>query len=93
MSLIFRKYKFFLGVICLVQALSYALLFLTVWRKNRSLASAVLAVSAVGGLAGVWLVSGEMEKTRLRLSALDALCNEYLISENETVCCDEEPVD
>lgn len=89
----FRKYKFYLGVLCLAQALSYALLFFSLWRKNKSLASAILAVSAVGGLAGAYLISGEMEKTKLRLSALDALCNEYLISENETVCHDDDTTD
>jgi len=48
--------KFFVGIALLVQAVTALIMFLATLGKKKSLSGALLALSAVSGIAGGWLV-------------------------------------
>ncbi len=55
----FKKYRFHIGLTLLVQSASFIILFFMLYSKKRSLANTFLALSAIGGLAGAYLVLKE----------------------------------
>ena len=54
-----KKYRFHIGLTLLVQSASFVILFFMLYRKKKSLANTFLALSAIGGLAGAYLVLKE----------------------------------
>ena len=55
----FKKYRFHVGLTLLVQSASFIILFFMLYRKKKSLANTFLALSAIGGIAGAYLVLKE----------------------------------
>ena len=55
----FKKYRFHIGLTLLVQSASFVILFFMLYRKKKSLANTFLALSAIGGLTGAYLVLKE----------------------------------
>ncbi len=55
----FKKYRFHVGLTLLVQSASFIVLFFMLYRKKKSLANTFLALSAIGGIAGAYLVLKE----------------------------------
>lgn len=51
-----RKTKFYVGLMLLVQSISFLVLFIMLYTKKRSLATALLLLSAAGGVGGMILV-------------------------------------
>ena len=54
-----KKYRFHIGLTLLVQSASFIILFFMLYRKKKSLANTFLALSAIGGIAGAYLVLKE----------------------------------
>ncbi len=54
-----KKYRFHVGLTLLVQSASFVVLFFMLYRKKKSLANTFLALSAIGGIAGAYLVLKE----------------------------------
>ena len=54
-----KKYRFHIGLTLLVQSASFIILFFMLYKKKKSLANTFLALSAVGGIAGAYLVLKE----------------------------------
>ena len=71
----FKKYKFTIGITLLVQSVSFIVLFFLLYKKKKSLANTFLALSAVGGIAGAYLVLKEAkaEVEACERAAQDAL--------------------
>ena len=55
----FKKYRFHVGLTLLVQSASFIILFFMLYRRKKSLANTFLALSAIGGIAGAYLVLKE----------------------------------
>ena len=55
----FKKYRYHVGLTLLVQSASFIILFFMLYRKKKSLANTFLALSAIGGIAGAYLVLKE----------------------------------
>ena len=55
----FKKYRFHVGLTLLVQSASFVILFFMLYRKKKSLANTFLALSAIGGITGAYLVLKE----------------------------------
>ena len=51
-----KKTKFYVGIALLVQAITFLILFIMVFNKKRSIGGAILAIAAMGGIAGAILV-------------------------------------
>jgi len=51
-----KKTKLIAGVALLVQAVTFFILFCVLWAKKKSVAGAFLAVSALGGATGAFLL-------------------------------------
>ena len=51
-----KKSRLIVAVSLLVQSVTFFVLFCTLWSKKKSLAGAFLAVAAMGGAAGTYLV-------------------------------------
>ena len=58
----FKKYRFHVGLTLLVQSASFIILFFMLYRKKKSLANTFLALSAIGGIAGAYLVLKEAKR-------------------------------
>lgn len=54
-----KKYRFHVGLTLLVQSASFVILFFLLYSKKKSLANTFLALSAIGGIAGAYLVLKE----------------------------------
>ncbi|MBQ3065036.1 MAG: hypothetical protein IJC98_02255 [Clostridia bacterium] len=54
-----KKYRFHIGLTLLVQSASFVVLFFMLYKKKKSLAGTFLALSAIGGIAGAYLVLKE----------------------------------
>lgn len=54
-----KKYRFHIGLTLLVQSASFIVLFFLLYKKKKSLANTFLALSAVGGITGAYLVLKE----------------------------------
>ncbi|MBQ8551847.1 MAG: hypothetical protein IJ428_03430 [Clostridia bacterium] len=76
-----KKTKFYVGITLIVQAVSFAALFIALCRKKRSVANAILAIAAIGGITGavlLYLDSKDELKRRKIIAARDACCAEDL---------------
>ena len=51
-----RKTKFYIGLMLMVQAISFLVLFIMLYAKKRSLSTALLLLSVTGGAAGMFIV-------------------------------------
>lgn len=51
-----KKSRLFVGITLVVQAISFLCMFLILWAKKKSIASAFLALSAAEGAAGAYLL-------------------------------------
>jgi len=58
----FKKYRFHVGLTLLVQSASFIILFFMLYRKKKSLANTFLALSAIGGITGAYLVLKEAKR-------------------------------
>ncbi|MBQ7301832.1 MAG: hypothetical protein IJW77_18540 [Clostridia bacterium] len=54
-----KKYRFHIGLTLLVQSASFVVLFFLLYNKKKSLANTFLALSAIGGISGAYLVLKE----------------------------------
>ncbi len=55
----FKKHRFNIGLTLLVQSASFVILFFMLYAKKKSLANTFLALSAIGGIAGAYLILKE----------------------------------
>lgn len=81
-----NKNKFYLGMSFIVQAFSFAALFMVLCKKKRSIANAFLTVAAMGGIAGMallYLDSKDELKRRKITAARDACCADDIDGECE----------
>ena len=89
-----EKSKFTIGLILIIQSVSFLIMSIAQWGKRNSLAGAFLALSALGGILGGVLVAKSAAKEDDRLTALDSLCGDYmdesLFDENFEVPVNEE---
>ncbi len=90
MKKILRQTHFYIGVVCIMQAVPFLILFFSQWKKRKSLSAAFLAIALSGAALGGVLVARNVRQETSRWDLLDALCNEYLLSEEETVYRDDE---
>ena len=51
-----KKTAFYVGITLVIQSISFAILFFVLFSKKKSLAAVLLALSAVGGVAGGYLL-------------------------------------
>ncbi len=73
-----EKSKFTIALILLVQSFSFLIMSLVQWKKRKSLAGAFLAISAISGVVGGFLMAKSAAKEDDRLTVLDSLCGDYL---------------
>ena len=84
----FKKYRFHIGLTLLVQSASFVVLFFMLYSKKKSLANTFLALSAIGGIAGAYLVLKEAksEVEACEQAAKDAEREaELILDEDEAV--------
>ena len=97
-----KKLRFYAAISLIVQSISFQIIFLILYNKKRSLAKTFMAMSAVGGIAGAYLLICETKEKakRERMLAMDACCDmsdedfmEDDVTEEEINCTfeDEEP--
>ncbi len=55
----FKKHRFNIGLTLLVQSASFVVLFFMLYAKKKSLANTFLALSAIGGVTGAYLILKE----------------------------------
>ncbi len=55
----FKKHRFNIGLTLLVQSASFVILFFMLYAKKKSLANTFLALSAIGGITGAYLILKE----------------------------------
>ncbi|HBL85326.1 MAG: hypothetical protein A2Y17_03765 [Clostridiales bacterium GWF2_38_85] len=72
-----KKFRFYAAISLIVQSISFAIIFLVLYNKKRSLAKTFAALSVVGGIAGAWLLICESQEKakRDRMLAMDACCD------------------
>lgn len=72
-----KKFRFYAAVTLLVQSISFAIVFIVLYNKKKSLAKTFAALSVVGGIAGAWLLVREIKEKekRDRMLAMDACCD------------------
>lgn len=87
----FKKYRFHIGLTLLVQSASFIILFFMLYRKKKNLATTFLALSAVGGIAGAYLVLKEAknEVEACEQAAKDACENGICGDEYDFEACEE----
>lgn len=73
-----EKSKFTIGLILLIQSLSFLVVSIAQCKKRKSLAGAFLALSAIEGILGAILVAKSASKEDDRLTVLDSLCDDYM---------------
>ena len=60
-----KKTKFIAGLCLIGQSILFFILFLVYWNKSRSLSRSLAVFSAVGGLAGAYLVFDELRNKKI----------------------------
>ena len=87
----FKKYRFHIGLTLLVQSASFIILFFMLYKKKKSLANTFLALSAVGGITGAYLVLKEAksEVEACEQAAKDACENGICGDEYDFDACEE----
>ncbi len=88
----FKKYKFNIGLTLLVQSASFVILFFMLYNKKRSLANTFLALSAIGGITGAYLVLKEAKNEveaceRAARDACEYACDEDTFDFEECENC------
>ena len=73
-----EKSKFTIGLILLIQSLSFRVVSIAQFKKRKSLAGAFLALSAIEGILGTILVVKSASVENDRLTVLDSLCDDYM---------------
>ena len=88
------KSKFYIGIALIVQAVSMIILFFTQLKKSKSLATAFLAVAAVSGAVGGYLVATGAKEEDEKNEMLEALREDFfeineddIAEEDEAVYC------
>ena len=72
-----KKLRFYAAVTLIVQSVSFAIIFIMLYNKKRSLAKTFAALSVAGGIAGGYLLVCEAKEKarRERMLAMDACCD------------------
>ena len=88
----FNKFNFNIGITLIVQSISFVILFFMLYRKKKNLANTFLALSAIGGAAGAYLVLTEAKKEldaceQAALDACDCCCGDDDFDFDECECC------
>lgn len=89
-----KKFRPILGISLIVQSITFFILFLVNLEKKKGLAKTFAVFSALGGTAGVVLLTAEIkERKKLRSSEEDDYYDEFLddfddlgISEDDILC-------
>ena len=90
--IMFKKTKLYVGVSLLVQAVTSIVMFFILLGKKKSLAGAFLALAAVSGAAGGYLIYDCKKDEELEFGCLD--CDEDCDCDGESCdCCDEDDLD
>ncbi|MFA6948668.1 MAG: hypothetical protein WCQ72_06785 [Eubacteriales bacterium] len=55
-----KNTRFYIAVTLIIQSITFLIMFISIFIKKRSLSGAILAISAAGGLAGVYLLWREI---------------------------------
>lgn len=76
-----RKSRLFVGIALVVQAVSFVALFLIFAARKRSLAAGFLAVAALEGTAGTYLLWQYKEEARSK-DTLGDLCNDSFFDDD-----------
>ena len=72
------KSKFTIGLVLIIQSISFLIMSIAQWNKRKSLSGAFLAISALGGVVGAILLIKSASAENERLTVLDSLCGDYL---------------
>lgn len=72
------KSKFTIGLVLIIQSISFLIMSIAQWNKRKSLSGAFLAISALGGVVGTILLIKSASAENERLTVLDSLCGDYL---------------
>ena len=72
------KSKFTIGLVLIIQSISFLIMSIAQWNKRKSLSGAFLAISALGGVVGAILLVKSASAENERLTVLDSLCGDYL---------------
>ena len=76
------KSKFTIGLVLIIQSISFLIMSIAQWNKRKSLSGAFLAISALGGVVGAILLVKSASAENERLTVLDSLCGDYLDIDN-----------
>ena len=60
-----KKAKFIAGLFLIGQSILFFILFLVYWNKSKSLSRTLAVFSAVGGVAGAYLVLNELRNQKI----------------------------
>ncbi|MHC1695151.1 MAG: hypothetical protein AB9835_07745 [Eubacteriales bacterium] len=72
-----KRPKFIIGVVLVVQALTFIGLFFVLYGKKKSLAKTLVALATAGGITGALLLASNArdERHRRNIMAMDACCD------------------
>ncbi len=73
-----EKSKFTIGLVLIIQSISFLIMSIAQWSKRKSLSGAFLAISALGGVIGAILLVKSASAENERLTVLDSLCGDFL---------------
>ena len=76
------KSKFTIGLVLIIQSISFLIMSIAQWSKRKSLSGAFLAISALGGVIGAILLIKSASTENERLTVLDSLCGDFLDMED-----------
>lgn len=84
----FKKHRFNIGLTLLVQSASFVILFFMLYRKKKNLANTFLALSAIGGITGAYLV---LKEAKSEVEACEQAAKDAMEAgtEDDDFCFDE----
>lgn len=88
MKKLFKRSRFYIGVIFIIQMFTMVVLFFSQFRKRKSLSAAFAALAVFSGGVGALLITKGAKDEQERLSVLDALCGEYMyVDDDDSIFC------
>lgn len=88
----FMKSRFYIGIALLVQMVSMIVLFFSQWKKRKSLSAAFLAIGAVSGALGGYLVAAGAKDEEEKNEMLEALREDFFEIDEDDICDEEDAV-
>ncbi len=88
----FMKSRFYIGIALLVQTVSMIVLFFSQWKKRKSLSAAFLAIGAVSGAIGGYLVATGAKDEEEKNEMLEALREDFFEIDEDDISDEEDAV-